>query len=455
METLSGADLSNVAMAPVLPGMEGTALLYSPQERLNSPEERIERYRRTGQEVTRVILDHQHPVTGLYPAATRDRFDGPHHYDHSWTRDTALVALGILNATQYSEDPATQAVRQAVGDGLGKNLDLYSTEPWASAFTQAIGHDEARNITYLTQSAPPIHMQGDGSHCEWYAQNQPDSWGEVLLATGAALKLGAFELTEKRMETIKNITTYLNNIHAETFKGSTMWEAGEVYSPASVSNAIMIRAGLRKISPFLQDEQGLAQRTARSVGRIDAFVQAEYPRDYTVPSEHYSKTDLATLVAMVADENPPIPSISRYFLSANKELFDGQYPGKKRWVGDRYFNSQEYSTNAIGTEAVWPMGHLLESILYLRRANTWQNKGRSALAEQYAAKGLAKLDKVLNDADKYGYYPELFVPPAYPINPAEHTVVDFKANGNDLLWNRALVAEACALGEKVLVVDAA
>lgn len=409
-----------------------------------------EKFRDVRLSVVPVILDHIHPTTGLLPAATKGKSVATGHYDHAWVRDTSLGYLHLLNSTRYGLDQELDGeIKARCADAIGRNLDLFAGNPWNSAFAQEVGYYAGTNHTYLTGDAPPIHMNTDGSSCSWWTQNQPDSWGDLLNATGTAVELGVLVPTDEQQETVKNIAEYLVKIRPEIFKASTMWEGDEVHSPASLSNTIAIKAGLRKILPLFRSDKAFTESVSRKLLHLDEFIGVQFPVDYTVPKGHHSKTDLATLVAMGADDSSYLGYLSQYFISAKPELGNGLAPGKRRYSGDNYYNRHEHDGEDLkGAEAVWPMGDILESILMLRHAHDLNMRGSKGIGGGYAARGIAKLERVLADVDRYGYYPELLTP-VEVVYSAEGTRTEFKPNGNDLLWNRALVAENVALAQRV------
>lgn len=474
MEALRNTNIREVKTALAMPGKPTMERSYNLGLILPSSQD----YQALRQEATDVVLSHIHPDTGLLPAATNERHAERGHYHDGWIRDGALDLYHLLKSTEFSDVNTPQGkrdleTRAKVGEALSNqlnlirngiledqinpasgNVELVQHSPWMEAFKQPIAYDPVNNLTRLTKQAPPIHMKLDGSHCEWFAQNQPDSWGELLTTIGTAVRLEALKPTDDQVDTVKTIATYLVNIQPERFIASSMWEADTVHTPSSLSNVMMVKEGLQNILPLIRDDQELMGRIVERFGPMDDFIEEQYPSEYSVPEGHYSKSDLATLVAMAVSEQSSVPSPSRYFELADNELWSGEGPGRRRWIGDRYDGFLNDSNGQIanfenGNEALWAMAHTAQSIVDFREAQRLQEQGKDSIANNYIARALERFNAVFEDAQYCGYYPELFVPVEL-IRREDSTTVVFQPNNNDLLWGRALFAEAAARAEHVL-----
>lgn len=378
-----------------------------------------------------VILSHQDLTSGLFPAATVQRRVEKGHYGHAWIRDTSAIVKGLLYSMRTTDDSRLRddlgaaSVRSIVGI-----LEIAGRSTWQKGFGQLIA-DEG-TYTHLTEEAPPIHLTLDGEVCPWPRQNQPDSWGAFLTVVGHAWEQRLFEPDKNQRAVLASIASYLANIRAEKFESSSMWEDREVRNPPSVSTALIVEEGLKRLKPlFLDDgsfyEHELARIIDRRVNAIDTFIEERYPEDLTWIEGHQSRTDLATLVAFGYGDYGRLP-VSQYLRQANQELGSGDLPGKIRFIGDPYYKNE-------GKEAVWRMALPLEAIVLFRFALRAAKAGNFADAQSYKHMADARMEKTIKSAQEIGYEAELMYWDNGKLVP----------NGNDLLWQRSLVMDAAAM----------
>jgi hypothetical protein len=393
-----------------------------------SPSSRMD-YGKLIEDSASTILNEQNPLTGLFPAATSAHQVKADDYHHSWVRDNSLVATALIDSSSLKifhrdSEIGEKAAKSAVNFIHGM-LNLSAEEPWKSAFKQESKpavDQEGRLYRVLTRDAPPIHFETNGKPISWIRQNQPDNWGEFLISLGTGIEQKLLSLNEKQKGTTEEIVEYLLRIKVKELEQSSMWEGCDVHGPPPLSSVAIVAKGLEKIRPFVSDRLKEPIRRAASGSR--KFIEENYPRDYTVPWGHNSETDVATLVAHDLGALDGLP-LSQYFLKSNGELGDGQYPGKKRYKGDDYYKAD--------AEAIWPLGTLLESKIYLERAiSSFRNRDYN-IGRKFQSKGLACLKKVIELKDKFGYIPELLMQRGGELVP----------NNNHLLWNEALVIQAC------------
>lgn len=367
------------------------------------------------------ILNEQHPVSHLFPAATSARQDKENHYQDAWVRDLSMIGLALFDPLILElypkEEELGKRIRSSGPRLIEGMLNLFGREPWNSAFEQDIKESKdqwGRTYTHLVKEAPPIHSKVDGKDCVWPTQNQPDCWGEFLIATASGIKEGIVKLGKDKKKTLDKIASYLIRAQLDRFKQYSMWEWGEVYQPAPLSTVALCAMGLEEISPHLLD--GVKEPAKLEAKKLQAVAANLYPNEYTVPSGHESKTDLATLVAFsVGALNGH--SFIDYADIADKELGNGEYPGKKRYKGDHYHRTDQ--------EAIWFMGSLMEAKVCLELRDLKEEVG---LRE----KGLNSLRRAKAVYDHYGYSPELF-------RIQDGVLVPSK---NHLLWSEALMAQA-------------
>lgn len=402
-------------------------------EGLSANGELKERFPQIIGENVEVIASNQHPQTGLFPAATLERRVEKDHYQDAWIRDTSAVVKSLLYSRKFlPEEDLKDELAKVSLRSINGILEVVDGDPWRRAFGQEI-FDEG-SYTHLTDEAPPVHLKTSGEVCHWPRQNQPDSWGVFLIAASLAHEQGIFEPDSEQRKTITSIVQYLTHIKAEKFESSSMWEDREVKNPPSVSTALIIEEGLKRIRKLYTGasasnfDRELVRIIERRINAIDIFIEANYPADFTWIEGHQSRTDLATLVAFGYGDYGRLP-LNRYMFEANRELGNGELPGKIRFRGDPYYRRD-------GKEAVWFMALPLEAIVFLRKSLRARIAGNMDEAVRFRTMGLPRLERAIKIGECYGFYPELFT----------WENGDLVPNENDLLWNRALIIDASVMG---------
>lgn len=374
-----------------------------------------------------ILLKEQHSESHLFPAATKERSVEKDHYNDTWVRDHAMVTIALLDSAlaEVGDPSLVNKGRRAAMDGVEGSLALFAQEPWKSAFEQKVKDEVDQNgiaYTTLTKDPPPIHLKTDGSSCGWPTQNQPDSWGTFLILIGG-LQENGYALSPQQEATIEKIVDYIVGLDITKFKLTAMWEWGEAYFPPPISTVSIVAHGLSKMKNLPERLIGPVQKTIKSCREA---VKNHYPIEYTTP-DHKGQADLATLVAMgLGAINLPSSS----FLDlARRELGNGEDPGKIRYIGDHYYTEGK-------KEAIWPMGSLLESIVLYREV---VGLIRDNLSEETIFNLKEKADnelcKIVKLRELLGYIPELLQQKNGSLFP----------NENELLWNEALMAQACCL----------
>lgn len=379
------------------------------------------------------ILNNQNPISKLFPASTKENGNDPGHYDHAWLRDNSMIGWSLINETVMSANLTRKKGEQEIalrnaGASLARGmLNLFEGREWQNGFNQEIEDatdEDGQKYRRLTQPAPPIHFKIDGSSCPWPTQNQPDSWGELLIFVATAAKNG-IDFSPQEKKTLKGIARYLVRC-GDNLKQSSMWEWGEVHSPSPISSDSLCAKGLGMIVPLLREDEELTTLIERYVRRTQQKIGSRYPVEYSIPEGHVGQADLATLVAFSLGSFEG-QSLSRYFLIAKGELGAGEFPGQKRYINDHYERRRD-------GEAIWPMGSLLEAICFFNKAEEVLNRGSRKLSEEYRKRGDSCLDKMLMLSERFGFIPELL----------RRENGSFVSNENHLLWNDAFMMLACA-----------
>ena len=246
---------------------------YSPTESPRSPEGLHETVIREQFEILRntVNLD-----TGLWPAVEpgvgkKEAYEADHMGD-AWIRDTSMNLIGLIETAAllkrlHPEGTSLGAdIRDFVRIDIERLLSFLAKDPnrWFEKFRQGVLVNEKYSCLidpkYGGPGAPEVHLKANGDPCPWERQNQPDSWGELLIALGRAKATGIIQEYSKdeldqegrvtkvgQITRIKQIAGYLCRIQPWNFECSGMWEDPEVRAPTSRSTALIIIKGLKAV----------------------------------------------------------------------------------------------------------------------------------------------------------------------------------------------------------------
>jgi hypothetical protein len=298
-----------------------------------------------------LISSLEHPVTGFFPAVDTFTAKNPEmdDMDKAWTRDHAMDMVGVVDASSNLRrlglgSELTSRMDNFIFGNLGKVLDFYDQPRWRDKFKQVV--IDRGGFTELSGVAPEIHtaLDGEKSHfkrddgSEGWNQNQPDSWGALLIAVGRAKEEGVVPgFSEKEKAFVRTMAEYLIRIDATRFKSSSMWEGEEGHSPSSRSTALIIAKGLDASRSIFEDDEFFLRRIDKNVEKIMSFIKDDINTDYTAPSGHPDGADLAMVVAMTlpASERTRLP-FARYVRENGEKLGIGELPGAIRFIGDPY-----------------------------------------------------------------------------------------------------------------------
>lgn len=413
----------------------------------------------------RIIQQNAHPITGLFPAvdcnaavSESESFDD--HMREAWIRDWSMNLIGLIgsatNLRKLSpENTLADEISGFVKENITTVLGFLDKPRWTDLFRQSVVYNEW--YTEVKSSPPEVHMQQDGARCEGtqngpWDQNQPEAWGEFLLAIGKAKEAGIIgEYSSDQTLFIKRVAGYLVRAQPWAFESSGMWEGLPVRTPTSRSVAIAIAKGLDAVSSFLyEDDQSHYAQMAREhinfvVQMSMLFVRQNPDEDYTARNGHTNGVDLAMLAAiMLFDSEKTRLSFTEYVERNKEKLGIGELIGARRYDGDPYKRGE------LG-EARWFMAEPILAIGYFQEAQHALKMGDLEKAKACRAIGEARLKQALAIVKLYRYPPELFTP-QNPANITDKRGVIIR-NGvalvplkRSLLWNRALIMLAASEG---------
>lgn len=409
-----------------------------------------------------LIVESADKRSGLF-SAVDPKFETPaskeDHMSEAWIRDTSWNLISLIETTRNMDGAGDNsemilAMREFIREDLKKLLALLNQDRWLARFWQNI--IDNGTCTYLSGEPPEVHMKTDGAECHW-DQNQPESWGELLIALGTAKDAGIVEeYSSAEIHVIRGITEYLAKIKPWKFAGAGMWEGVPVHSPSSRSNALAIAKGLDAILPLFADHPDFQKWVNDAIDQTMQFVKEDINTDRTMPKRHEDGADLAMLVSMALPETErtALPFI-KYVEENGTKLGIGPLPGAIRFIGDPYKKGE------LG-EARWFMANPILAIGYLREAEKEFMRGNLEQAKVYQQTADALLAQALEISRYYGHDPELF-PELFiqrdPENVKGKSNILEKNDGErtvaleplerSLLWNSALIMTASALSDRV------
>lgn len=410
----------------------------------------------------RLIAGNANAQSGLF-SAVDSRIETPasreDHMSEAWIRDTSWNLISIIETIESVDGmrgggETVSAMKEFVGEESRKLLALLDQERWLARFRQDV--IDNGDCTSLSGEPPEVHLKTNGAECRW-DQNQPESWGELLIAFGKARSEGIVEqYSANEMKVIRAIAEYLVKIKPWKFAGAGMWEGVPVHSPSSRSNAVAIAKGLDIALPLFEDDRPFQKEINDTVDRTMAFVREDINTDYTVPHNHENGADLAmpVVMALPETEKTTLPFI-KYMEENSAKLGIGPLPGAIRFVGDPYKRGE------FG-EARWFMANPVLAIGYLREAEKEFARGNLEQAEAHRRTADSFLAQALEISRYYGHdselFPELFIP-RDPENVKGKTNILERNDGRrtvaleplerSLVWNSALVMTAGALSDRI------
>jgi len=434
---------------------EAQAISYSPAERPRSPEGLHETVIREQFEILRKYVN---PVTGLWPAVEpgvgKKEVCEQDHMGDAWTRDTAMNLIGLVETTAILKEMNPEsALASEIGDFTSEEIHRlikFLDKPrWTDRFRQPVTVNE--NYSALAKpeiGAPEVHLKTNGDPCEWPRQNQPDSWGELLIAIGRASQVRIVDsYSDSEILFVKRVAGYLCRIEPWHFECSGMWEDPEVVRDHRSSKLIMVK-GLKAIRNLVEGDQIQADIHV-ALRRTMVFVKEDPNTDRTSP-DHGDGADLAMAIAeaMPSTDRTRLPA-DKYISENSERLSIGIFPAAKRHLYDRYHLNPKV---AIG-EARWFISNPTLVINYSQAARWAIKKEKYEQAAECFRQANFRFDQTEKVLDYYKYPWELAIPtdpdcvgpddhPWPEIDPAENVIL--VPLERSLLWNRSFIAWAAA-----------
>jgi phosphorylase kinase alpha/beta subunit len=358
-------------------------------------------------QVQAIILDRQHPDTGLLPASTAVTVHGD--YTDAWVRDNVysiLAVWALSHAFERAGRPGADALREPV---VRLMRGLLAAMMRQSAKVERFKHDQhpldALHAKYGTQRGEPVVGDADWGHL------QLDATALYLLML-AQMGAGGLRIVSTLDEAafVQNLVHYLAKAYRTPDYG--IWERGhkrnEGRAELNASSLGMAKAALEAIRGF-DPLPGLC--TPVQVVDDD-IAHAREALEALLPRESASKETDAALLSVVgfpafAVDDTALAARTRALVLSKLE---GRY-GCKRFLRDGhqtvledharlYYEPGELS-RFEGIESEWPLFFtylLIEAAL----------KGNPAEATEWRE----RLEKMAVERDGQRLLPELYVVPA-------------------------------------------
>lgn len=416
------------------------------------PKELLDRLYRV---VESVILQRQHPVTGLLPASTSVNTHGD--YTDAWVRDNVYSIISVwslgLAYRRVGESIKSDEMEQAtikLMRGLLESMMRQSSK--VETFKHTLNPIDALHAKYDTATGLPVVADHEWGHL------QIDATSLFLLMVGQMTASGLRIIrTYSEVDFIQNLIYYIASANRTPDFG--IWERGNKINNGkpeiNASSLGMAKAALQALDGFnLFGENASPRAVVHTVA--DAISLARSALATLLPRESLSKEVDSALLSIIGFPAFAVGDEALVNKTRDEILakLGGNY-GCKRFLWDGHQTVVEESSriyyehselaNFENIESEWP---LFYTYLYL---NALFN-GNEATAKYYRD----KIEDLMVDVDGVGLIPELYYLPRENIaeekaNPRSQSRVP---NENvPLVWAQSLYLTGVLLDEGLLTSD--
>lgn len=405
-------------------------------------------------QVRAVILDKQHPVSGLLPASVAITSHG--NYRDAWVRDNVYSILAVWGLS---------IAYRALDDDQGRGYELeHRTVKLMRGLLRSMMAQAAKVETFKKTRNP-----NDALHAKYDTETggvvvDDTAWGHLQIdATSVFLLMLAQMIasglsiiwTHDEVAFIQNLTYYIERAYRTPDYG--IWERGAKTNQGRVelnaSSLGMAKAALEALSGFNLFGARGGQASVIHVSP-DNIAQSDITLKSILPRESTTKETDAALLSIVgypgyAVSNRKLSELTR---STIVEKLEGRY-GLKRFLLDghqtvledehRLHYEEQELKRFEGIESEWP---LFFTYLYLDAL--MRRDSRSA------ADYRAKLERVLVERDGHKLLPELYFVPEENIaaeKAVPHSQERLPNPNVPLVWAQSLYLLAKMLERGVLV----
>jgi len=262
----------------------------------SSPKASLDQLERYYQQVSRIILSRQHPITGLLPASTAITAHGD--YTDAWVRDNvysilAAWGLGLAYRRLDESDGKTVLLEQSVVKLMrGLLIAMMRQSDKVERFKQTLEPLDALHAKYDTGTGDPV--VGD------------DAWGHLQIDATSLFLLMLAQMTASGLRIVftidevnfvQNLVHYIGRAYRTPDYG--IWERGNKanrgVAEINSSSVGMAKAALEALNGFNLFGPGGGQASVVHV-LADDVARARITLESSLPSESLSKeVDAATL----------------------------------------------------------------------------------------------------------------------------------------------------------------
>ncbi len=406
------------------------------------------------EQVHRVILSKQHPITGLLPASTAVNLHGD--YRDAWVRDNVYSILAVWGlASAYrrldDDDGRQYELEQAVIKLMrGLLVAMMKQADKVEAFKQSQHPKDALHAKFSIHSAEPVVAD--------------DAWGHLQLDATSLYLLMLAQMTTSGLTIIQsldevnfvqNLVYYIARAYRTPDYG--IWERGDKTNHGepelNASSIALAKAALESLSGF--DLFG-ARGSQASVIHVlpDEIARASITLESLLPRESSSKeVDAALLSAISFPAFAVSDDLASHTRATIIEKLSGRY-GLKRFLRDghqtviedpeRLHYQAEELKQFEHIECEWPL-----FFCYLALDGFFRNDRQSA--EAY----LDKLSRLTVVKDGLNLLPELYIVPQAALEQERLQPGSQKRLPNDnlpLVWAQSLYLLAQLLADGLISV---
>jgi phosphorylase kinase alpha/beta subunit len=393
------------------------------------------------QQVTRIILSRQHPITGLLPASTAITAHGD--YTDAWVRDNvysilAVWGLGLAYRRLDESDGRTVLLEQSVVKLMrGLLLAMMRQSAKVERFKQTQDPLDALHAKYDTGTGAPVVGDDEWGHL------QLDATSLFLLMLAQMIAAGLrIVFTIDEVNFVQNLVHYIGRAYRTPDYG--IWERGNKINHGiaeiNSSSVGMAKAALEAMNGFNLFGAGGGQASVVHVVP-DEVARARITLESTLPSESLSKEVDAATLSIVGYPAFAVEDAALAEATVNEVVtkLEGRY-GCKRFLRDghqtviedhhRLHYESEEMLQFEHIECEWPLFFTYLLLHHLFRGD-----------EQQARIYRDKLEGLLVERDGDLLLPELYRVPAERIDAernAPHSQ-DREPNENvPLVWAQSL-----------------
>jgi len=405
-------------------------------------------------EVESLILDKQHPVTGLLPASTAVTIHG--NYRDAWVRDNVysiLAVWGLSLAYRALDDDGGRGYElehRTVHLMRGLLRSMMAQASKVEAFKYSRDPKDALHAKYDTETGAPVVSDTGWGHL------QIDATSLYLLTLAQMITSGLSVIwTRDEVNFIQNLIYYIERAYRTPDYG--IWERGDKLNRGSVeinaSSVGMAKAALEALSGFnLFGSRGAQESVLHVVP--DNIAQANETLSSILPRESNTKETDAALLSIIGYPAFAVhdPALVERVKTEVVSHLSGHY-GLKRFLRDghqtvledegRLHYEQEELQQFAHIESEWPL-----FFTYLLLDSQMRGDTKSAAEYQRLLKHAAL------ERDGFWLLPELYYVPEEAIS-AEKAEPGSQArlpNQNvPLVWAQSLWLLGRMLQERVLL----